>query len=378
VAPWRASPPVTIISAFVTTRVALILVGLLALSSLSIDAAHALTNCVTQPPAPAALEMWSRWDAPWYLVVAEQGYGGTLDAYCDMRSTRFPLYPILIWAVRPVLGHSLLAGLVVSNAALVAFLFALWRLVEIDYGQQVSARAIWLYLLFPSSLFLSGVYAESLMLAATVGAIVAARGSKWACAGLLAAAALLSHPVGALVLLPVTIECLAFHGYKVRFIRAREVGWLLLPATAALAGYFVFADRTFGNPLAGLATQAEYRGAIGWPGQAFVGFWQSGPRWHGYDNSIFDASLAVAALASLVSVFKRLRLSYALYATASVLVPLSTSLVSFSRIVLGAFPCFVLVALFTRRNAVFLPVLTASGILLCVLTMMFATWRWVA
>ena len=87
--------------------------------------------------------------------------------YCDMRSTRFPLYPSLIWATRLVLGHSLLAGLVVSNAALAAFLFALWRLVEIDYGSQASARAIWLYLLFPLSLVLSGVYAESLMLAAT-------------------------------------------------------------------------------------------------------------------------------------------------------------------------------------------------------------------
>jgi hypothetical protein len=195
---------------------------------------------------------------------------------------------------------------------------------------------------------------------------------------LLAAAALLSHPVGALVLLPLSIEYLTTNGCSLRAMRMRDVAWLLLPATAALVGYFVFADRMFGDPLAGLAAQAEYRGEFGWPGRAFVRFWENGPRWHGYDNSIFDASLAVLALGSLPFVFRRLRLSYALFSTASVLVPLCSSLVSFSRVVLGAFPCFILLALYTRRRAVFLPVVTTSGILLGLLTMMFATWRWVA
>jgi Gpi18-like mannosyltransferase len=239
VAAWRASRSVTILSALLATRAALVLVGVLALSSLSIDGGHALTNCVTQPPAPRPLEMWSRWDAPWYLSIVEHGYGGTRDAHCDMRSTCLPLFPSAIWAARLLLGHSLLAGLVVSNAALVVFLFALWRLVEIDYGREASARAVWLYLLFPSSLFLSGVYAESLMLAATVGALVAARQSKWATAGLLAAAALLSHPVGALVLLPLSIEYLTANGCSLKAMRMRDVAWLLLPATAALVGYFV-------------------------------------------------------------------------------------------------------------------------------------------
>jgi hypothetical protein len=322
--------------------------------------------------------MWSRWDAPWYLAIVEHGYGGALDAYCDMRSTRFPLFPSAIWATRLLLGHSLLAGLVVSNVALVVFLFALWRLVEIDYGPEASARAVWLYLLFPSSLFLSGVYAESLMLAATVSALVAARHSKWAAAGLLAAAALLSHPVGGLVLLPLSIEYLTANGWKLRAVGLRDLTWLLLPASVALLGYLVFADRVFGDPLAGLAAQAEYRGEFGWPGQAFVRFWKGGPRWHGYENSIFDASLAVLALGSLPFAFSRLRLSYALFTTTSVLVPLCSSLVSFSRVVLGAFPCFILLALYTKRRAVFLPVLTTSGILLGLLTVMFATWRWVA
>jgi len=368
----------TIASAFASTRLGVLLIGVIALSLLPIDTVQQANNCVNEPPAPRPLEMWSRWDAPWYLAVVEHGYTGNLGADCDMRPTRFPLYPALVWTARLVIGNSLAAGILVSNAALGFFLFALWRLVEMDFDTGTAARVVWLYLLFPSGFFLSGVYSESVMLATTVGATLAARQSRWPTAGVLAAFAALSHPVGALVLILVAVEYLASHGYSLRRLPLREVGWLLLPSAVAFGGYGCFSARAFGNPLAFLAMQQDYRGTVGWPGQAFVRFWESGPRWHGYNNSVFDAALAILALSSLPFIFRHLRLSYGLYVAASVLVPLSTSLVSFSRILLGAFPCFILIAATTTRKAILIPLLVLCAILLGVFTVRFATWHWVA
>src|SRR5262249_19152822 len=124
--------------------------------------------------------------------------------------------------------------------------------------------------------------------------------------------------------------------------------------------------------------QQKYRGEIGWPWQSFVLFWKEGPCWHGCVNSIYDASLACLALISLPFIFKRLRLSYGCFASASVLITLSTSLVSFSRILLGVFPCFILLATLATKRAIWLPLMLICGILLVLFTAMFTRWQWVA
>jgi hypothetical protein len=322
--------------------------------------------------------MWARWDAEWYLAIAERGYRGQIAAGYDLRPALFPAYPMLVAAVRLVVGNTLLAGLLVSNIALLLFLFALWRLMEMDFGEEVAARAVWLYLLFPSSIFLSGIYTESVMLAATAGAALAARRSRWVWAGLLAAVASLSRPVGVLALALTLTEYLAARDYHWRRVRLGEALWLVLPSVAALAAYGYFAAETFGDPLAFMQVQQGFRGQVGWPWQSFARFWREGPRPHGYANSLLDAALATLALTSLPLIFKRLRVSYGLYAAASILAPLSTSLVSFSRLLLAAFPCFILLAVVVIRKAYFILLLALCGLVLGLFTVMFATWQWVA
>lgn len=376
--PQLSQPTRTILLAFITTRLFLVLVGVLTLSLLPIDTDQQAGNYISQPPAAKPLEMWSRWDAEWYLAIAEHGYRGKLDAEYDLRPALFPLYPLLVAPVRLVVRNSIIAGLLVSNAALVLLLFALWKLVALDYGEAAATRAVWLYLLFPSSFFLSGVYSESVMVAATVGATLAARQSRWPAACLLAALAVLSRPVGMLALILPGVEYLASCGYNFRRIQLREVCWLLVPSALAFGAYCYFAAQAFGDPLAFMAMQQDYRGEMGWPWQSFVRCWEEGPHWHGYANSIYDASLAGLALISLPFIFKRLRLSYGCFATASVLIALSTSLVSFSRILLGVFPCLIWLAVVTARKSIWFPLLILCGILLAVFTVMFTRWQWVA
>jgi hypothetical protein len=354
------------------------LVGVLTLSLFPLNSDQIPGDYHRPPAAFKSLDMWSRWDAEWYLAIVENGYLGEVDAQYDMRPALFPLYPLLVRLVSAVARNSIVAGLLISNAALVLFLFALWKLVALDYGEAVASRTVWLYLLFPFSFFLSGVYAESVMVAATVGATLAARKSRWAWAALLVALALLSRPIGALAFILVAVEYLAACGYSFRRMRPREVCWLIIPPAISVLAYGYFANEVFCDPLEFLTVQQKYRGEIGWPWQAFVRFWEEGPNWRGYANSIYDASLAGLALISLPFIFKRLRLSYGCFASASVLIALSTSLVSFSRILLGVFPCFILLATLATKRALWLPLTLIFGILLMVFTVMFTRWQWVA
>jgi hypothetical protein len=52
-------------------------------------------------------------------------------------------------------------------------------IVQLDWGAEVARRATWVYLLFPSTFFLSGAYGESVLLAVAAGAILAARRRRW-------------------------------------------------------------------------------------------------------------------------------------------------------------------------------------------------------
>src|ERR687895_411944 len=76
---------------------------------------------LTRSLAEPLLAPLARWDAAWYLRIAESGYGGS-----DVRAAFFPLYPLLVRAVAAPFGASPGALLGAAYAvALAAFLGAL-------------------------------------------------------------------------------------------------------------------------------------------------------------------------------------------------------------------------------------------------------------
>ena len=85
-----------------------------------------------------------------------------------------------------------------------------------------------------------------------------------------------------------------------------------------------------------VSTQQVYRGTSSWPWMSLVTWWQQGPALHGYANSSIDALLAVGSLVATGWLFRRHPPEYWLFALAAVLVPLSSGLVSFSRMLLAA------------------------------------------
>jgi hypothetical protein len=71
---WQPAARI-ILPAFAATRLSLALIGVLALSLLPLDLKQRAGNYRAHQLAPKPLEMWARWDAEWYLTIAEKGTG---------------------------------------------------------------------------------------------------------------------------------------------------------------------------------------------------------------------------------------------------------------------------------------------------------------
>jgi mannosyltransferase PIG-V len=371
--------PRNVCSTFVLTRVALFAVALFAVSHLPINVVEARGFHLAPQPHPY-LEAWARYDACWYVTIAEEGYRGPIETDADIRPAFFPLFPAFVAVADQIVRLPLLSGLIVSNLCYLTFLILLWHMVRLDWPDDVAARTTWIYLLFPSAMFLSGVYSESALMALTAGSVLAARRRRWLLAGILAGLATIARPVGVAIVAALVAELwtISSSDHEMRSAWPRDLIALLVPVIVAVASYLVFATVTFGNPLVMVSSQASIRGPIAAPWQAFADFWNAGPHLHGFGNSILDAVLALAAVAALPVIISRMRPSYAVYAGLVVLISLSGSLISFNRLLLPSFPHAILLARTMKRPLVAVSVLVTFALLEALTMTAFATWNWVA
>lgn len=328
-------------------------------------------------PDRPLISMWARWDSGWYLNIATQGYNYLIDRQSNVAF--FPLYPSLMrlfslgsqdWEVLIVTGW------IISNAAALIAFYLLYRLILLDYGPRVGRYAVWLLAFFPTSLFLSVVYAEGLFLALTVAAFYAARKQRWLAAGLLGALSGVTRSVGVLIILP-----LAWEWYQQRPRRWRNAAPLAL-IPLGLGAYMLYLARNFGDPLAFSATQAFWDRAVS-PLTILdrLNTLVRSPAAFLQEPGIttYEITFVFLALFLLMVVFWKQRLSYALFATYSIAIPLSTiQTVSFSRFMLVIFPLFIAMAQILYRPVLFRINIIGMFILQIVLVSRWALSYWVA
>jgi len=369
---------------FLTTRLGLCLVALLATYLLPSGTAQQPGNLHYIQDAPRALSAWAQWDAHWYLLIADHGYGALEDNpslapanHRDDTSGFFPLYPGIVHLVSYLtapLGGSITAALLVSNLALLGFLFLLSGWTEESYGPEAARGACMAVCIFPTSLFLSAPYSESLFLLLALATLMASRSNRPYLAFALAAAASLTRPVGVLLVLPLAWS--AFQGQaagRVRALRAASA----LGAPAGLLAFAGFCHFQFGDAGAFLARQERWRGAMGPPWTFLTEYFQE-PRAHGGSGSTVDLVMAVLALAVLPAVYRRLGVGLGLYTTAALLIPLSSGLFSFSRLALAAFPLFLMAGVWWAEKPDLRLAFPALGLPLAGLLMaLYATGWWV-
>jgi len=332
---------------------------------------------------------WGGFDGVHYLTIAENGY------VAEHTQAFFPVFSQLIRLVKGFLGVNILeSGLIVANAASLLAVLVFWRLLRLDYSQTLSRRILWLFLLFPTSFYLVSVYSEGLFLALVFSSFWFARKNRWLVAGLVGAVASATRPVGIFLLPALLIEWwetkLKTQNSKLKTLEVKD--WVdfgsvfLVPV--GLVAYMIYLQQHFGDVLMFLHSQPAF-GAdrsdrivllyqVFWRYGKMLATVQLGSLL--YFRVLQELISSVVFLILGIASFKKVRLSYAVFAILSFITPtLTGTFSSMPRYVLVMFPAFILLGKwFENRNRLWRFWIVSSVILLIIDVSLFLTGRWVA
>ena len=320
-------------------RVLYSLLGVLIAPRLTLDptriASNHFTSDLIQPSDGwrfALLGVWERFDTLWYLHIAQHGYDRPDGVVF------FPLYPVLIRGVSAVVGHPLVAALLVSTAAAFFLFWGLHKLLLLDLEPEPALRALALYALWPAAFILFAGFVESLVIALIVWSIYFARTDRGWAAGLAGMFAGLAKAVGFLVAVPLA------------FLAWRRRSWRGLAGALCLAGPAAF--------MAWLALTGRPQ-----PGEVYLKYWRTGvaPPWITLSDTVRQAfsshpvlqiHLVIIALVALLALSRAVRPEYIAYSAGALLFVLTKhsdpSQQPWARYLLIVFPAQIHLALLTR------------------------------
>jgi hypothetical protein len=315
----------------------------------------------------SAVDVWARWDSDWYLRIAEHGY-----SWPSSTPAFFPLYPLLVsGGGRLLLGHDVLAGVVISLAAGTAAFALLYRLTVDRLGEPAARRTVLYLAVAPTSLFFGAVYSESLFLLLAVLSFVLAERGKLAGAGAAAGLALLTRSAG-IALLPALVVFAWRRPDRARALAGAAIAPLLFALYPAALAIWI------GRPLAFLdAQQVVWERRLSPAGP--LGGIAAGIQHH----SVLDLAAAAALIVLGIVAWQRLGAPYGLYALTSVALPLSfvsdkVPLWSIQRFAVVVFPAFMALATVARSRRAAIATAAVLGAWLCVYVVRWALWYWVA
>jgi hypothetical protein len=274
------------------------------------------------------------WDGGFYRDIAVIGYPDV-----SRETVRFfPLFPLIgRWLAAPFGLEPGVTLIIVANlAALVAGVVVRRLMLAEGRDPATAERAVWALNLFPSAFVLVWGYAEGLYVSLAVATFLLARRDRYGWAAALAFGAALTRPVGLFLAAPLAIEALRTWRGATNPGRALRAAAVAAPVVAT-AAYLAYIGRLFGDPLAPMNVQDEYRTPVD-PLTRLV---------HGFGDLVGPQRFAdglhipfvLAFLALLVVVARRWPASYTVYAALVLLVAISAeNLNSVERYALNAFP----------------------------------------
>lgn len=362
-----------VVAPFALTRALLLAVALLAAATLPYQTKYC-GEC--DPSSSPVLNALTRWDAVAYLWIARDGYSSGIGD--QLPTTAYsPLLPALMRGLAALAGRAdtdalLASGALVANAALLAGLAALVALARIEVDAAAARRAALYILVFPTTIFLSAPYAESLLLALAATSLLAAKRGRWWIAGGLGALAALARPFGVLLLVPLVIERWRAHRAGQRV--GADVLAVAAPAVA-FGGWQAYLYAVTGDPLQALTAQEAYLRRPTAPWDAVAALFDG----RTYSDPWSVLALLVLMSALVVASWRLLSPGLAAYATATLVLAVSTgTLLSFPRYALAIMPAFLVLGAMGRRPAVHYAYLLAATLLAVLFTAKYATWWWVA
>lgn len=319
------------------------------------------------------LAIWQRFDANWYLSLAERGYGNIPG------DDHFPpLFPLLIRVLQPVFGSSFLAGLFISHVATLYTLKLLYDVFVHWGGETIGGRALLFFVIYPTFFFFFSVYSEPIFLVAVLLSLKAMNSRSWAWAGFWVFCAILTRLQGAALLAP-----MLYLMWRDRPILKKPAHWMGL-IIAGIGGLSYLCLRSI-QATSGVFpfVEADLHAHLVPPWETY---------WYAVETilsgnatfiDILNWVVVTLFIILLVWGWRKIPLEYNLYATFSLLIMLirivdTQPLISMSRYSLTLFPAFFALSL-TSENAVLRRVIIYTSILLNLyLSGQFFIWGWVA
>lgn len=161
--------------------------------------------------------IFSQWDAPHYIGIAENGYVNEGDA--RLHIVFYPLYPFLVRLINLITGKSFLSSAILSNFCLLAGGVFLYLLTFDAYGAKIARASVLLFMFSMGAVFFSIPYTESLFFLLTVSCVYFARKRRFYLAILLGALSSLTRLPGA-----ITAVCVFFEMIRSRLGYIRRIG----------------------------------------------------------------------------------------------------------------------------------------------------------
>lgn len=369
---------------FISVRAGLSLLGLVGVALLPVNDHSSLPGwqLIEGPGWNNLFTAWERWDALWFLQIATEGYSEG-----DFSAAFFPLYPLLIRGISPVVGGPFAAAMLISNAAALGALVALHRFTEQEYDLETARRAVVYMALFPTAYFFYAPYTESIFTLLVICSLWAARRSRWEIAGSCAALASATRSIGLLLVLPLAIEAiLQARAADRERVKRLAVGlfWSAFTVVGMLA-YMFFWYRANGDPLTPLSDQHGWLREFSWPWQTIrsgtsVAFQFIGQYSGGYH--LLDWMFFVGGAFAVVWAVLRTHPTFGVYALASFSMPLflvfgGRPFMSLPRFLLPLFPIYWAMAAFSKRFEAHQAVVALSAAGLGLMTLLFVNWYWV-
>ncbi|MER5890413.1 hypothetical protein ABT160_41855 [Streptomyces sp. NPDC001941] len=282
-----------------------------------------------------------RWDAVWYVRIAEHGYGYEIrlphgDLHSDLAF--FPLLPALergLAAVSPL--DAATAGMVLAWLASLAAAWGIYAVGTHVAGRRAGIALAALWGVYPTAFVQQMGYTESLFTALAAWSLYALLRDRWIVAGLLCVLAGLTRPSAAALIAAIGVTAI------VRTARGRltwrvVAGTLLAPL--GWLGYVVFVAVRQGSPTAYFEVQAGWGNSID-GGVALARFvWHNLTGGNPLAGVGLVAALALLAWVVLLCVRRRQPVPVLVFTVATVVVSLvgAAYFGSRPRLIMPAFP----------------------------------------
>ena len=351
---------------------------------------------------PRRIYSWGNFDGVHYITIIEKGYlsTGLIQAF-------FPLYPLLTNILNFFVNNALVAGLLVSNSAFVAFLFVWYSYISQELSKKIAQLSTALILIFPTSFYFGSLYTESLFMLLVITSFWATRKKKYWLVALTIFLASATRVTGILLLpavlleiiwpkLQLTTQPVSIQKLKQELVAGfATVSKYVVPiATVSLGSlgllaYMAYLYKYFSDPLYFFHVQSEFGGGvrqenlISYPQVVYRYIrilFTTNPVDLKYFSYVQDFVVSIVGLLVLLYSATKTRLSYVVFSLLAFIVPtLTGTFSSMPRYILVCFPLFIVLALWAEQSKVFkYSWFIISGILLVLNTVLFIQGYWVA